>query len=128
MPQVQSKVVIRYLDCDGTYTYMGAPWEDSYGDQRFGSEYTFEDAFDLSESSNGEVMDFLEKYQDENEGFDCELVKITISTEIEDLMEDDPEFKELRQRAALKKLTEAEIKALGITNIAVYIKTKYHNV
>lgn len=124
---VVTKTVIRYMDCDNTYTYLGPPYDDSYNPMDFSSQYSFEEAEDLSNRSRVEMMQIFEKFQDENVGFDCELVKITVSTKVEDEFIDDEVLKELRQRAALKKLTDSDVKALGLTNIAVYIKTKYHN-
>lgn len=58
-------------------------------------------------------------------GESVEFVYIKKSIEIEN--ETNNEFlKELMVRAALEKLSEKEIKVLGIMNLFTYIKTKYH--
>lgn len=120
----ETKTIIRYFDSDDTYVFAGAPWMDSADNLRISEIYNIEDAYDFSGHDNEELFDFFEIFQDDHPDFDIELIEMT--TIVKDIMDENDLFKELRQKAALRKLTEPEIKALGITNIAVYIKTKYH--
>ena len=120
----ETKTILRYFDTDDTYVYAGGPWMDSVDTLHISEVYNVEDAYDFCGHEDEEVFNFFEIFQDGHPDFDIELVEMT--TIIKDVMDDNDLFKELRQKAALRKLTDAEVKALGITNIAVYIKTKYH--
>ena len=120
--------VLRYRDYDGDFVYVGAVNENDYDSSFYINEcYDAEGAMDFDGHSEEYIFNVFEQFTEEANGKEVELVRITTVTQTEDLMADDEKFKELRQKAALSKLSEAEIKALGLTSIAVYIKTKYHN-
>lgn len=119
--------VIRYKDYDDDYVYVASNEPRAYGDIYINESYDIEGAKDFVDDSVETIANVYNQFQDENPGRDCEVVRITTETTIEEIMEDDDTFKELRQKTALAKLTEKEIQALGLTSIAVYVKTKYHN-
>lgn len=126
--EIVSKVTaMRYLDTDGDYVYVSRVSDNHEGGYYINVAYNLDEAYDFVNTDKEELMKILEGFQDYYDDMDCEVVKITIRTTTEDIMMDDPEFKELRQKHALDKLTEKEIKALGLVPIAVYIKTKFHN-
>ena len=120
-------LVIRYKYYDGEYVYVGGLHTGNYDVPSIADAYSFEDAMDFSEQPKELITQIYDQFQNENEERDVELVRITVKTTVEDITEDDEEFKELRQKSALAKLTERDIKALGLVPIAVYIKTKFHN-
>lgn len=120
-------LVIRYKDYDGEYVYVGGLRSGVYDEPHLDDVYSFEEAMDLSDQPKELITQVYDQYQKENEEREVELVRITVKTTVEDITEDDEEFKELRQKSALAKLSERDIKALGIVPIAVYIKTKFHN-
>lgn len=120
-------LVIRYKDYDGEYVYVGGLLTGNYDGLNIADAYSFEDAMDFGEQPKELITQVYDQYQKENDERDVELVRITVKTTVEDITEDDEEFKELRQKSALAKLSERDIKALGLVPIAVYIKTKFHN-
>lgn len=123
----KTALVIRYKDYDDEYVYVGGLYNGQYDTPSITGVYEFDDAMDFSEQPKEHIVQVYDQFQNENEERDVELVRITVKTTIEDITEDDEEFKELRQKSALAKLTERDIKALGLVPIAVYIKTKFHN-
>lgn len=125
--ETKTTTVIRFLDTDNEYVYVSGTNEVAYDRLHCYDAYSLEDAEDYSDQSKERIAEILEAFQDQNVDHECEVVRITMKTTIEDIMENDDVFKELRQRGALAKLSEKEIKALNLTSIAVYIKTKYHN-
>lgn len=121
-----SKLVLRYKEYDSSYSYISDVSTNSYDELFISEAYSFEEAKDFDEYELDYVMEIYEQFQEENSNSTIEIVRMKTITYIEDVM-DDGEFKEVRQKNALAKLTEDEIKALGLTNIAVYIKTKFHD-
>jgi hypothetical protein len=116
---------IRYKDCDGDYVYLASSWKD-IDEWRVNSAYQIEEAQDVSEMSSDEQMELYIAFSEYYEGEAVELVRITTTIEEDDLTDvDEGEYRELRQRIALRKLNDTDIRALGIMNIATYIKTKY---
>lgn len=122
-----TSLVIRYKDYDSEYVYVGGIRTGAYDEPHIDDVYSFDEAMDFDEQPKEIITRTYEQYQKENEGRDVELVRITVKTTVEDITEDDEEFKELLQKSALAKLSERDIKALGLVPIAVYIKTKFHN-
>lgn len=120
-------LVIRYKDYDGEYVYVGGLRSGVYDEPHLDDVYSFEEAMDFGDQPKELITQVYDQYQKENDEREVELVRITVKTTVEDITEDDEEFKELRQKSALAKLSERDIKALGIVPIAVYIKTKFHN-
>lgn len=119
---------IRFLDTgDGEYVYMGEPYRSSLNQLVAGTEYELESAHDLSTFTKAEQFELLLSFQDTFCTQDCELVRLIITTEVEDLMEEDDEMRELRQKRALDKLTVRDIEVLNLMKIHTYLKTKYHN-
>lgn len=125
--KTHTSTVIRYKDYDNDHIYVGTVSTGSYDSLYINESYTLEDAFDFSDQDSEYIVSIYDQFQRDNPSFECEVVRITVKTTIEDVMDGSDVYKELRQKTALSKLTEKEIKALGLTNIAVYIKTKYHN-
>lgn len=121
-----SKLVLRYKEYDNSYSYISDITTNSYDEIYIAEGYSFEDAKDFDDYELDYVIEVYEQFQNENINSTVEIVRIKTITYIEDVM-NEGEFKEIRQKNALAKLTEDEIKALGLTNIAVYIKTKFHD-
>lgn len=128
MRETTNKVlVIRFLDDDGDYVYVSGVNDHDYSELYVYDAYTLEDAMNFDGEGEERLMDVCQAFQTQHDDKDCEIVRITTTTVIEDIMEDSETFKELRQKNALAKLSEKEIKALNLVPIAVYIKTKFHN-
>lgn len=127
----QTVTVIRYLDDEGDYVYLCNAWktyDDSDYTWRCTCAYTLEEAMDLSDRSDTERLEMFMGFQEYYDDVNAEIVRVVTTVETEDLTDvDEGDYREMRQRIALKKLNENDIKALGIVNIATYIKTKYHN-
>jgi len=121
-----SKTVMRFVDNDDDYVYIG---HYCHNGERYyaGNVYNFDEAMDLSRVPEEEIRDLFVDHQNYYEDYDCEIVRITREVTVEELQTDDTTIKELRQRQALSKLTERDIKILGLGSVATYIKTKYHN-
>lgn len=118
---------IRYKDSDGDFVYMSDGYKID-GDWRVTSCYSIEEAKDVSVFSHDDQLSMYMAFHEYYEVEEIEMVRISTTIVTEDLLDvDDGELKEMRQRIALSKLTDRDIRALGITNIATYIKTKYHN-
>lgn len=123
----QTVTVMRYLDTDGDYVYLCNAWQ-SDDEWRCSCAYTLEEALDVSSFTDEHRLEMFMGFQEYYDDVDAEMVRIKTTVEVEDLTDvDEGEYREMRQRIALKKLTESDIRALGIVNIATYIKTKYHN-
>jgi hypothetical protein len=123
-----TKLVICFKDEDDDFAYITHVYIDGNDEYQTTNCYDFEDALDLSPYSQTELVkiyrSFFETYGDD---YDCEIVNITKTIKIAPYETEDDTIKELTQKHALSKLTEREIRALGIVNIATYIKTKFHN-
>lgn len=120
---------IRYLDSsDSEYVYLGNAWENGEGGWRVTTAYTLDEAMDITGNSIDTQMALFTSFQEYFDEEEVEMVRVQTTIETEDLLDAvEGEFKEMRQRIALNKLTERDIKALGIVSVATYIKTKYHN-
>lgn len=127
MDENYSITTIRFTDSDGDFVYLESTYPDHDGDMRVTSCYRINEAMDLSGMDQDHIFDVYQAFQSYYEDTVCEVVKITVKTTVENLFEDNDEYRETRQRVALKKLNEDDIKILNLTNLAVYIKTKYHN-
>lgn len=123
----ESKLVIMFDYEDGDFGYLSGVYENTQGEMQVSTGYELEDATDLSNHTKEDIYELFLKFQEFHEDYDCELVRITTKVTVEDVETDDDTIKELRQKFALSKLNERDIKALGIANIATYIKTKFHN-
>jgi hypothetical protein len=124
---VETKVVCRFIDEDKDVCCISYVYRTACGDLEFSTSYGIEEAMDLSEFSEEEQYDLFMRFQEQNSDYDCEFIKLTVTTKVENMMEGNDTLKELRQKHALSKLTEREVKVLGLSSIATYIKTKYHN-
>lgn len=122
-----SITTIRFTDSDGDYVYLESTYPDHDGDMRVTSCYRINEAMDLSGMNDESIFSIYQSFQSYYEDEACEVVRITVKTTVENLFEDNDEYREARQQVALKKLNEHDIKVLNLTNLAVYIKTKYHN-
>ena len=78
---------------------------------------------DFSNSNLTEIKNAFLMFQEENAGNECQIVKVTIK--VEQLTSPNGEYHELLKFRALKKLSSADIHALGLESIMVYMKTKY---
>lgn len=114
-------------DGEEVFIYLEEAWLDGYGGYGFSSTEQVELALDLSEKPLEEQIKIFAQYQEENPDFECKIVTITISITREEMSLDENEYREARQRLALEKLNEGDMKALGVMNIFTYIKTKFHN-
>ena len=122
-----TSLVIRFLDDDGEYVYVSGVNDHDYTEIFVHEAYELADAENFEGADDERLMEVCEAFQREHEDKDCEIVRITVKTSIEDIMENNDVFKELRIKNALAKLSEKEIRALNLVSTAVYIKTKYHN-
>ena len=120
-------LVIRFLDDDGEYVYVSDVNDRDFSHIFTYDAYDLEDAMNFEGSSNERLLEVCEAFQQQHDAKDCEIVKITTTTTVEDFMESDELFKEIRIKNALSKLSEKEIRALNLVSTAVYIKTKFHN-
>jgi len=117
---------IRYMDVDGEYVYIKNAVD--FGEDlswSFGVAYEREEADDISELSVEDQVNLFIVFQEYYSNMECELVKLMIRIESKDLLTDSDLLKEARQRIALNKLNDRDIKALNLGSIATYIKTKY---
>jgi hypothetical protein len=124
---ISRKLLIRYQDDDGEYVFLSGFENGKRGEMAVFEGFSIEDARNLEGLCDDVVLEVFEAFQKANRLKSCEFVRITTSEIIDDFLEGDERLREVRQMAAISKLTESEIKALDLTNIAVYIKTKYHN-
>lgn len=127
MDENYSITTIRFTDSDGDFVYLESAYPDHDGDMRVSSCYRINEAMDLSSMTQESIFEMYQAFQSYYADEACEVVRITVKTTVENLFEDNDEYKETRQRVALKKLNDQDIKILNLTNLAVYIKTKYHN-
>ena len=120
-------LVIRFLDDDGEYVYVSGVNDTQYTEMFVHEAYDLEDAQNFEGESEERLIEICEAFQRDHDDKDCEVVRITTKTTVEDIMENNDVFKELRIKNALAKLSEKEIRALNLVSTAVYIKTKFHN-
>lgn len=88
------------------------------------------EAADFSSFTEKQKWDAISKVIEEHifdSSDSADFITINTTIEITDPYNDDETLKEMKIRAALSKLSDSEIKVLGITNLFTYIKTKYHN-
>jgi metal-sulfur cluster biosynthetic enzyme len=94
-------------------------WEEQWSSNRISDEMTLEEREDLlldaEESIDWDPIQY------------CEMIKITESRsfDLHDTASD--RATEIRRNRALAKLTQSEIKLLGLEKFAVYDKLKFHN-
>jgi hypothetical protein len=123
---VKKVTTIHFVDVvDGEDVYLGYMYG-SAGAMGFNLAYSLDDALDLSGRTADEQLEILYGFQCEYPESECKLVVITTTVEHVEVVMDEGLYKESRQRIALAKLTENDIKALGLMSIFTYIKTKYH--
>jgi len=123
--------IIQYSEWDEdgeeVFIYLEEAWLDVDGGYGFSSTEQVELALDLSEKTIEEQVRIFSQFQEENPESDCKIVSITINIIREEMSLEEDAYREARQKIALAKLNEGDIKALGIMNIHTYIKTKFHN-
>jgi hypothetical protein len=123
---VKRITTIHFVDnTDGEDVYLGYLYG-SPGAMGFNLAYSLDDAMDISNKTAEEQLEILYGFQCEYPEDECKLVVITTTIERVEVVMDEGLYKESRQRIALAKLTENDIKALGLMSIFTYIKTKYH--
>lgn len=125
--QTVEKTIFCFIDSDGDEGYVSYVYDSASRDPTFNTTYNLNDAGDMSNHSYAEMTRLFYHYQREIDYATCHIKKIKTIMEVEEIGIDDDEMREIRQRIAIGKLNETDIKALGITNIATYIKTKFHN-
>lgn len=123
----KTSTVLRYKDVDGAYVYVGAVRRSGTA-LYINDVYEFPDAMDFVNESKESILEAYLTFQRENREHVVELAKVTVQYTVEDVLENDQDLKELQQQIALSKLSEQDIKVLGLLPIAIYIKTKFHNV
>lgn len=115
-------------------SYVAIGRRDKAGNMEYWSDYDWdtdiECACDYSDHSPTSLIDaFLEVCDEADCKYsDLVLVKAQRLVRInEEIIVDDTRILEARRAKALAKLTPDEIDALGVGNIAVYSKIKFHN-
>lgn len=84
-------------------------------------------AYNFQDYDPAEMMRLFYYFCQENPDRVCNIRRAKITVEIDNDVVDEQQMREVRQRLAIEKLNEQDIEALGLTKVAVYIKTKFHN-
>ena len=80
--------------------------------------------FTLDQTS--EIIKLYQKLIRMTKVVEAQLVKVTITTQIDIIPIDQEEFLEERRRIAIEKLTMDDIHALGVESMATYSTLKFH--
>lgn len=122
---VKERVLFSFEDRDGDIGYVSAIYDRRRSKPEFSTSYDIAYAEHISDDPD-ELLKLFYHFASEYEDYPCKLIRVTETTEMAEMEINDDEMREVRQRIALSKLNEGDIKALGIGNIATYIKTKFH--
>lgn len=124
---VSTSIIFTSQYDDGTESFCSHvyDWDTNY--PTFNMSKRDHNLYDFSDLDTEELTRLFFLFQKDMGDEPCYIKRVTMTSEIcNDLVSED-DMREMRQRHALSKLNQQDIEALGLTNIAVYIKTKFHN-
>ena len=125
--EVTERIVFQFIDSDDDVGYASYVYDQDTDHPMFNTTFSAKEAFNFSHLETDDLVRLFYYFSVEIDGCPCEIVRTRTTVETLPVEINEDKMREIRQRIALKKLNHKDVEVLGLTNVATYIKTKYHN-